>query len=91
MKHNSYFGGKVQSLGFNAPEGYATAGVIESGRYAFNTDTEEHMHIMAGTLRAKLPGAEWQSFGRGQFFVVPAKVKFDVEAAADVAYVCYYK
>jgi uncharacterized protein YaiE (UPF0345 family) len=55
MKHSSYFDGKVQSLGLNTPEGYATAGVIEPGKYTFKTDAEEHMHVVAGTLKAKLP------------------------------------
>ena len=91
MKHSSYFDGKVQSLGLNTPDGYATAGVIEPGKYTFKTDSEEHMHIVAGSLKAKLPGAAWRTFSRGQFFVVPAQASFDVEAAADVAYLCHYK
>ena len=91
MKHSSYFDGKVQSLGLNTPEGYATSGVIEPGKYTFKTDSEEHMHIVAGTLKAKLPGGAWATFAKGQFFVVPSGASFDVEAVADVAYLCYYK
>lgn len=91
MKHSSYFDGKVQSLGLNTTEGYATTGVIEPGKYTFKTDSEEHMHVVAGTLKAKLAGGSWQTFSPGQFFVVPARESFDVEAMADVAYICYYK
>ena len=91
MKHNSYFDGKVQSLGVNTTEGYATVGVIEPGQYTFKTDAEERMHVVAGTLQAKLPGRDWQSYSPGQHFVVPAKASFDVKAAADVAYLCHYK
>jgi purine/pyrimidine-nucleoside phosphorylase len=91
MKHNSYFNDKVQSLELNTTEGRATAGVIEPGKYTFKTDTEERMHVVAGTLKAKLPGADWQSFSPGKTFVVPARASFDVEAAADVAYLCHYK
>jgi uncharacterized protein YaiE (UPF0345 family) len=91
MKHNSYFDGKVQSLAVNTAEGYATVGVIEPGQYTFKTDAEERMQIVAGTLKAKLPGVPWQAFSKGQFFVVPAAASFDVEAAADVAYICHYK
>ena len=91
MKHSSYFDGKVQSLGLNTPEGYATTGVIEPGKYTFKTDSVEHMHVVAGTLKARLPGGGWQTFSKGQFFVVPAQASFDVEAAADVAYLCHYK
>ena len=90
MKHSSYFDGKVQSLGLNTPAGYATTGVIEPGKYTFKTDSEEHMHIVVGTLKAKLPGSGWQTFVQSQFFVVPAHASFDVEAAADVAYICHY-
>jgi purine/pyrimidine-nucleoside phosphorylase len=91
MKHNSYFDGKVQSLAVNTSEGPATVGVIEPGKYTFKTDAEERMHIVVGTLKAKIPGALWQTFTRDQSFVVPAKASFDVEAAADVAYLCHYR
>ncbi|SEM49514.1 hypothetical protein SAMN04489760_11824 [Syntrophus gentianae] len=90
MQHNSYFEGKVQSLAVNVPEGRATVGVIEPGSYTFGTDSEEHMTIVAGSARVKLPGDDWQSFGKGETFIVPPKSSFDIEAAADVAYICYY-
>ncbi len=48
MKHNTYFEGKVQSLGVKTPDGYATVGVMEPGQYTFKTDCEEHMIIIAG-------------------------------------------
>jgi hypothetical protein len=64
MKHSSYFDGKVQSLGLNTPEGYATTGVIEPGKYTFKTDSEEHMHVVAGTLKAKLPVPHGRHFPR---------------------------
>jgi len=91
MKHNYYFEGKVQSLAVATAEGPATVGVIEPGKYSFGTDCIEHMHIVAGTLKAKLPGGEWISYGAGKFFIVPQGVKFEVEAVGDVAYLCYYK
>jgi hypothetical protein len=91
MKHNSYFEGKVQSLVVNTPEGPATVGVIEPGKYSFGTDCEEHMLVVAGVLKAKLPGGRWHTYAKGQFFVVPKKLKFEVEAVGDVAYLCYYK
>ena len=91
MKHNSYFEGKVQSLVVNTAEGPATVGVIEPGKYSFGTDCEEHMRVVAGTLKAKLPNGDWKSYGPGQFFIVRPNVKFEVEAASDVAYLCHYK
>lgn len=91
MKHNSYFDGKVQSLAVGTTEGPATVGVIEPGKYSFGTDCIEHMHVVTGTLKVRLPGGDWASYGKGQLFIVPANVKFEVEAAGDVAYLCYYK
>jgi hypothetical protein len=91
MKHSVYFDGKVQSLGLNEPEGYATLGVIESGTYTFSTSSEERMTIVAGSLRVKLPGAGWKSHSPGETFVVPPGQSFDIAADADVAYLCRYR
>ncbi len=91
MKHNSYFDGKVQSLGLTTEEGPATVGVIAPGKYNFSTGTEEKMVVIAGILKAKLPGKDWQSFGKNEMFIVPEKSSFDVEASGDVAYICFYK
>jgi purine/pyrimidine-nucleoside phosphorylase len=91
MKHNTYFEGKVQSLGVNTPEGFATVGVMESGKYTFKTDCEEHMTIVAGAMNVKLPGKSWQQVAKNDSFIVPPHVSFDIDAPADVAYICYYK
>jgi uncharacterized protein YaiE (UPF0345 family) len=91
VKHNSYFEGKVQSLAITTLQGPATLGVIEPGKYSFGTDCEEHMQVVAGTLKARLPNGDWQSYGPGQFFLVPPHVKFEVDAAGDVAYLCHYQ
>jgi purine/pyrimidine-nucleoside phosphorylase len=91
MKHNSYFDGTVQSLALETTSGAATVGVITPGKYTFNTSTEERMVVVAGTLKAKLPGKDWADFPQGKEFIVPANASFDVEAAKDVAYICYYK
>ena len=91
MKHNSYFEGKVQSLGLNTPEGYATVGVVEPGKYTFSTDTQEHMFIVAGSMRVKLPETSWQQFNKNDHFIVPPKASFDIDALTDVAYICTYK
>ena len=90
MQHNSYFDGNVQSLGLDSPDGKATIGVITPGAYSFSTSTQERMCIVAGVLNVKLPGADWQAYGQGTEFLVPSGVSFDVEASADVAYICYY-
>jgi purine/pyrimidine-nucleoside phosphorylase len=91
MKHNAYFDGRVMSLAFAEPEGPATLGVIEAGKYSFSTSSEERMSILSGTLRARLPGEDWKSFRAGEGFVVPKGLAFEVEAQADVAYACRYR
>jgi hypothetical protein len=91
MKHNSYFDGKVQSLSLGTDRGNATVGVIEPGRYSFSTSTEETMVIISGELKYKLPEGEWKTCRKGSQFGVLKGVKFEVEAASDAAYICYYK
>lgn len=91
MKHNVYFDGKVQSLSLNTEQGNATAGVIEPGRYSFGTTTREIMVITAGSLKYKLPGADWQTCAAGGTFTVEPNVTFDVEAERDAAYICHYQ
>lgn len=91
MKHNVYFDGKVQSLGLKTEEGPATVGVITPGHYTFSAEFEEHVVITTGTLRVRLPQQQWKTFRTGEKYIVPAKTSFEVEADADVSYVCYYK
>jgi purine/pyrimidine-nucleoside phosphorylase len=91
VKHNSYFEGKVQSLGLNEREGFATVGVVEPGDYTFSTDKEERMSVVAGSLRLQLPGAAWKDYGAGSVFIVPPKTSFKIVAEADAAYICRYR
>jgi hypothetical protein len=91
MKHNRYFEGNVQSLSLTTAEGNATIGVITPGKFTFSTSSEERMVIVAGTLKTKLPGKDWAVVQTGGEFIVPPGNSFDVEADADVAYICYYK
>lgn len=71
MKHNVYFEGKVQSLGLDEHEGYATLGVIEPGAYTFSTSSEERMTIVAGSMRVRLPSGEWQEYRAEESFIIP--------------------
>jgi len=71
-------------------KGGATVGVIEPGSYTFSTDSEEHMTIVAGSMKVRLPGGDWQQFAKNETFVVPPQASFEIEAAADVAYICSY-
>lgn len=90
MKHNVYFDGKVQSLGFANADGDATVGVIEPGTYSFSTSRPEEMFVVLGVLGYRLPGGDWGSVTTGQAFDVPAGVSFEVRAEASVAYRCRF-
>ncbi len=92
MKHSVYFDGKVQSLGVNTDEGFATVGVMEPGKYTFPTSSEEHMNVVVGSMKVKLPGEDaWKVYGKGEKFVVAPNKSFDLELDNDVVYLCYYK
>jgi len=91
IKHNIYFDGKVQSLGINTAEGYATMGVMAPGAYTFSTSSEEHMVIIEGSMKVKLPGKEWQEVKKNEKFIVGKDSSFDIDAATEVGYICYYK
>ena len=91
-KANIYFDGKVTSRTVLFADGSKkTLGIILPGEYEFGTADKEHMEVLAGELKALLPGStKWASFKPGKSFDVPANSKFKV--AADVAsdYCCSY-
>jgi len=90
-KHNSYFEGKVQSVGYERNGRRATAGVVDVGEFHFGTDAAERMTVTSGELWAKLPGeATFRAFPAGTAFEVPAKSGFDVKATAPAAYLCEF-
>ena len=89
---NEYFGGKVKSFVVQSNEGKKTVGVMQPGEYEFNTDGPETMTVVAGALCVFLPAYnEWEDFGTGSSFDVPAKSKFKIKVTEDAAYVCEYK
>jgi uncharacterized protein YaiE (UPF0345 family) len=90
-KHNSYFEGKVQSIGFERNGRRATVGVVDVGDFHFGTDAAERMTVISGELQAKLPGeVAFRPFPAGTAFEVPAKSGFDVKATAPAAYLCEF-
>jgi uncharacterized protein YaiE (UPF0345 family) len=91
LKHNSYFEGKVQSVGFERHGRKATVGVVAAGEFHFGTGAPERMTVVSGELLAKLPGeAGWRAFPTGTTFEVPGQSGFDVKAAAPAAYLCEF-
>ena len=91
LKHNSYFDGQVQSVGFERNGTRATAGVIAPGEYHFNTVAAERMTVISGQLLAKIAAGEWLTFPTGTYFEVPANSGFDVAAVGGAAaYLCEF-
>ena len=90
LTHNTYFEGKVQSVGFERNGRKATVGVIAPGEFHFGTDAAERMTVTSGELHAKLAGGAWVVYPAGTAFEVPAKSGFDVKAIAPTAYLCEF-
>lgn len=91
LKHNSYFEGKVQSVGFQRNGRRATVGVVSPGEFHFGTDAPERMTVLSGELWARLPGEEaFRAFPAGCAFEVPEKSGFDVKAISPAAYLCEF-
>ena len=91
LKHNVYFEGKVQSIGFERNGRRQTAGVIDGGEYHFGTDAAERMTVVSGELAIRLDGtSEWKLYPGGTSFEIAAKSGFDVRAALPSAYLCEF-
>lgn len=91
LKHNGYFEGQVQSVGFERNGRRATVGVVDVGEFHFGTEAPERMTVVSGELWARLPGeAAFRPFPAGASFEVPGKSGFDVKAAAPAAYLCEF-
>ncbi len=91
LKHNGYFEGKVQSVGFERNGRRATVGVIDVGEYHFGTDAPERMTVVSGELLARRPGEDgWRAYPAGTSFEVPARSGFDLKALAPAAYLCEF-
>ena len=89
---NEYFEGKVKSFVVNSEEGKKTIGVVEPGEYEFDTTTKEVMTVVLGELTVFLEDCnEWEDFGVGSSFDVPADSKLKVKVAKDTAYICEYE
>ncbi|HKE92748.1 MAG TPA: pyrimidine/purine nucleoside phosphorylase [Povalibacter sp.] len=92
LKHNTYFDGRVQSVGFERNGQRATVGAIAPGEYHFTTAAAERMSVISGQLAVRLDGAsDWQRFAAGTYFEVPANSGFDVQAVGGTAaYLCEF-
>lgn len=91
LKHNSYFDGRVQSVGFERNGRRATVGVVAPGEFRFDTDAPERMTVTSGELSVRLAGSQaWQTYPAGTTFEIPGKSSFDVRASGSSAYLCEF-
>lgn len=91
LKHNSYFEGGVQSVGFERNGLRATVGVVDTGTFEFGTAAPERMTVVSGELFAKLPGrSDFTAYPAGSYFEVAGNAKFQVKAEAPAAYLCEF-
>lgn len=91
LKHNSYFEGKVQSLGFERNGRRFTAGVVAAGEYHFDTAAAERMNVTSGELVVRIAGGEeWRHYPAGSSFEIAANSGFDIKAELPAAYVCEF-
>ncbi|HKP56865.1 MAG TPA: pyrimidine/purine nucleoside phosphorylase [Polyangiales bacterium] len=91
LKHNTYFEGKVQSVGFERHGRKLTAGVVDRGEFHFGTQAPERMSVTSGELFVKLAGqSDWRSYPAGTTFEVPGNSGFDVRAVEPSAYICEF-
>ena len=89
---NEYFEGRVKSFDVNSGEGKKTVGVMESGQYEFDTKKKETITIISGELSVFFAEYdEWEDFGKGASFDIPADSKFEVKVSEDTAYLCEYE
>lgn len=91
LKHNTYFDGKVQSIGFQRNGLRATVGVIATGEHRFDTRAAERMTVISGALKANIGGAGWVTYPAGTAFEVAADSAFDVQpVGGPAAYLCEF-
>jgi uncharacterized protein YaiE (UPF0345 family) len=90
IPHNTYFDGKVQSLGLQTENGKATVGVMKTGTYTFSASSPEKMVVLSGILKVKQADGGFIGYNAGQEFHVAAGSSFEVTCDTDAAYICYY-
>lgn len=91
FKHNTYFDGRVQSIGFARNGLNATVGVIGAGEFHFNTNAPERMTVVSGELRVRVGDGDWRHYGAGTYFEVGPNSGFDVQAVGGAAaYLCEF-
>jgi uncharacterized protein YaiE (UPF0345 family) len=92
LKHNTYFDGRVQSIGYERHGRRATVGVVAPGEYHFGTEAPERMTVVSGELSVRRDGGggAWIAYPAGTSFEIAARSGFDVRAEQPSAYLCEF-
>jgi len=91
LKTNEYFDGKVKSIGFETDTLPASVGVMETGEYVFNTDANEKMTVISGSMTIQLADSGViTTYEAGESFDVPANSSFNVNVSSPTSYLCVY-
>ena len=95
LKHNTFFDGKIQSVGFERNGRRLTAGVVDRGEFHFDTSAAERMTVTSGELVIRIgkdsgKDGDWRRYAAGTAFEVPAKTGFDIRAEEPSSYVCEF-
>ncbi|OVE73452.1 hypothetical protein BVX94_03875 [bacterium B17] len=89
---NEYFDGSVKSLEVSAEDGRKTVGVMQPGEYDFETETTEIMTVVFGEISVYYEDeGEWEDYGVGASFDVPAESTLKVKTSQDSVYLCEYE
>lgn len=90
IRVNTFFDGRMQSLGFERNGRRHTVGVVTPGEYHFDTAGAERMSVVSGELEARIGTGSWSNYPVGTAFEIPANTGFDMRATAAAAYVCEF-
>lgn len=91
LKHNTYFDGSVQSIGFSRHGRAQSVGVIAPGDHRFGTQAPERMTIISGEMSIRRAGESGHHlYQAGTFFEVAGSSWFEVHVTEPVAYWCEY-
>ena len=89
---NVYFDGKVISYTLSFEDGSKkTLGVMQIGKYEFNTQAKEIIEITSGEMKVLLPNETiWKDLKGGMTFEVTANSSFKLEVNQIINYCCSY-
>lgn len=91
-KANVYYDGKVTSRNIEFEDGtQKSLGIMQVGKYRFNTQAAEVMEIMSGDIEVKHANEdEFVKLSAPCTFDVPQKSYFDIRVNSLTEYICSY-